>query len=54
MTEVWTSIGDFFIWTFKILPVLGNVPNILLMGIGFIAFFYWMGQMRKHAQAGEK
>ena len=54
MTEVWTSIGDFFTYTFKILPVLGNLPNMVLLGVGFILFFYWMGQMAKHNRAGER
>ncbi len=47
------ALGDFFEWTFQILPFLGNIPNILFLAIGSVLFIYWMMEMRKHAQAGE-
>lgn len=48
------ALGDFFEWTFQILPILGNIPNLLFIVIGFGFFLYWVGQMNKHARAGEK
>lgn len=48
------AIGDFFEWTFQILPMLGNIPNYIYLAIGFLLFFYWMGQMVKHQRAGEQ
>ena len=48
------ALGDFFEWTFEILPVLGNSVNYLFLALGFIFFFYWMGQMAKHNREGEK
>jgi|OM-RGC.v1.037116447 hypothetical protein len=52
--DVVYAIGDFFEWTFQILPVLDNLPNMLFLGIGFILFFYWMAQMAAHARRGER
>jgi len=52
--DVVYAIGDFFQWSFQILPVLGNNFNFILLLIGFIMFFYWMGQMFKHYRAGEQ
>lgn len=48
------GLGDFFEWTFGILPVLGNSVNYLFIVIGFIFFLYWMGQMAKHNREGGK
>jgi hypothetical protein len=53
MTEVWTVVGDFFEWTFTILPILNNGPNVFFSLIIVVYFFYWMVQMRKHKRAGE-
>lgn len=53
LKDVWLGLADFFEWTFQILPVLGNNFNLLLFIIGWILFFYWMGQMIKHRRAGE-
>lgn len=52
--DIVNSIGDFFLWTFEILPTLGNLPNILFLAIGSILFLYWMGQMRAHSKRGER
>jgi hypothetical protein len=47
------ALGDFFEWTFGLLPALGNIPNFLFIAIGSVLFIYWMIQMRGHAKAGE-
>jgi hypothetical protein len=52
--DIIEGLGDFLLSTFEILPVLGNLPNFIFLAIGSVLFLYWMGQMRKHAQAGEK
>ncbi|MFN3951675.1 MAG: DUF6341 family protein [Thermaurantimonas sp.] len=54
VSKIAYALGDFFEWTFQILPVLGNLPNILFLLIGFVAFIYWMNEMRKHQKAGER
>lgn len=51
--DIVNALGDFFLWTFEMLPVLGNGPNILFLAIGSVLFLYWMGQMRKFNKAGE-
>ena len=48
------AIGDFFEWTFGILPILGNLPNLIFLIIGSVLFIYWMMQMRGHSRAGER
>lgn len=54
LREFFTALGDFFEWTFEMLPALGNGANYFFMLVGVIYFFYWMGQMFKHKAAGEK
>jgi len=53
MNDLIYGLGDFFVWTFKILPSLGNLPNFLFIGVLVGYFIYWMSQMRKHSRAGE-
>lgn len=53
LKDVWYAIGDFFEWTFGILPVLGNIPNLIFLIIGSVLFLYWMGQLITHRRAGE-
>lgn len=48
VSDIVYGLGDFVEATFEILPVLGNLPNYLFIVLGFIFFFYWMGQMNKH------
>ncbi|MCX8149383.1 DUF6341 family protein [Thermaurantimonas aggregans] len=54
VSKIAYALADFFEWTFQILPVLGNIPNYLLLFIGFAAFIYWLTEMRKHEKAGER
>jgi hypothetical protein len=54
INDIVYGLGDFFTWTFKILPTLGNFPNILISLVIAGYFLYWLGQIRKHQQAGEK
>jgi hypothetical protein len=48
------ALEDLFLWTFEILPVLGNVPNIIFSSIIAILFLYWMRELAGHANQGEK
>jgi hypothetical protein len=48
------ALGDFFLWTFEILPVAGNLPNIFFSLIIAVLFFYWMAQMAGHARKRER
>ena len=40
------GIGDIFTWTFKILPALGNLPNILFSVIMAVMALYWLKWQR--------
>lgn len=53
INDIVYAIGDLFQWTFKILPALGNGPNIAISLIITGYFLYWLGQIRKHKKAGE-
>lgn len=48
------GLGEFFEWTFEILPALNNLPNFLFIAIGSVLFLYWMKEMVGHARAGEQ
>jgi hypothetical protein len=48
------ALEELFLWTFEILPVLGNVPNIIFSSIIAILFLYWMRELSGHANRGEK
>ncbi|MEN8138486.1 MAG: hypothetical protein ABFR62_08630 [Bacteroidota bacterium] len=47
MTDFWIGLGDFFTTTFKIFPVLENIPNIIFIVIGIAGFLYWMIELNK-------
>jgi len=53
MNDLFYSLGDFFVWTFKLLPALGNLPNFLFIAVITGYFLYWLSQMKKHSRAGE-
>lgn len=54
-TEFIYAAGDFFTETFKILPILGNNFNWLIIGVGFIMCGFWISQMVKYnKEAKEK
>ena len=44
--------ADLFQWGFSCLESLGMLPNMIFFTIGFVAFAWWVLQMRKHAQSG--
>lgn len=48
------GLGDFFTQTFKILPVLGNNFNVVLIIVGFILLFYWLNEMNKYNKKAER
>ena len=54
MRAFFESLGDLFEWTFGFLPAAGPFINNLFIVIGFVFFFYWVGQMFKHQKAGER
>lgn len=48
------ALGEFFDWTFQVLPALGNSVNYLFMLIIAGYGLYWFSQMNKQAKAGER
>ena len=42
------GLGDFLEATFQILPMLGNLPNILFSTIIFGGLVYWIMELKKY------
>jgi len=42
------AIGDFLSATFQVLPILGNLPNILFSLIIAGGLAYWLLQLKKY------
>lgn len=52
--ELIYGIGDLMTWTFKILPVLGDNFNWMLIGIGFILLIVWLRQMAAYNREADQ
>lgn len=49
------GLGDFFWYTFELLPKLGNGFNYLIIVVGTIMILWWISQLVKFAnQAADK
>lgn len=46
MTAVFNGIGDFFTWTFHIIPPLGNIPNVFFATIIIALLAYWISRLK--------
>jgi hypothetical protein len=54
MKDLVFALGDFLTETFKILPKLGNLPNIIFIIIGFILLIYWLRAMTNYNREAEE
>lgn len=54
MNELIYGLGELFEKSFKILPVLGNIPNVIFIITGFILLFYWLREMAKYNREAEE
>ena len=54
MTAFFEGLGSLFEAFFTILPFLGNAPNIILLFVGFGAFFYWMRELKKFSKTSNE
>jgi hypothetical protein len=50
-TDLVYTTGDILEATLTYLPVLGNIPNYLFIGIGVVGFFYWINLQVKYNKA---
>jgi len=48
------GLGDFLEATFKILPTLGNLPNILFSLVIFFGLVYWIMELKKYKAIAKK
>ena len=46
--EIVYGLGDLLAATFKILPVLGNLPNILFSLVIFGGLVYWIMELKNY------
>lgn len=53
-TDFIYALGDIFTETFKVLPILGNNLNAILIIVGFVMLFYWLNEMAKHNRKAAK
>ncbi len=47
-TDFVYGLGDIFTATFKLLPMLGNLPNILFTLIIMGGLVYWINELKKY------
>ncbi len=52
--EIVNGLGDIFAATFKILPALGNLPNILFSTVIFAGLVYWILELKKYKTIAKK
>ncbi len=46
--NIFSSIGNFFEWTFTYIQKLENLPNIFFIIIGFIALAFWLSEQTRY------
>ena len=54
MTNFFTTIGDLFQKSFKIMPKIGNKYNVAMIIVGFIALFVWLWLQTKYNKKADK
>jgi hypothetical protein len=54
MNELIYGLGNLLQESFTILPILGNLPNVLFIIIGFILLFYWIREMANYNREAEE
>ncbi|HET6245428.1 MAG: uracil phosphoribosyltransferase [Bacteroidetes bacterium] len=54
MNEIIYGLGKLFQESFKILNLLGNIPNYIFIATGFILLFYWLKEMVKYNREAEE
>ena len=53
-TEIMNVTGDLFSASFAPIEMLGNIPNILIIIVGFSLLVMWVGIMRKYKKEAEQ
>lgn len=47
-TDVFYGIGDFFLWFFKGMKVLGHGPNVIIWILIIFAIVYWTVRLNRY------
>jgi hypothetical protein len=53
-TDIFTKTGHFFQWTFKIMPKLGNMPNVFFWLIIVSLVITWLRMQAKFNKAAKE
>ena len=48
LRSLFEGIGDFFTWTFKLMPLIGPATNVVFMSLIAGGIIYWLREMSKH------
>ncbi|MFZ9155650.1 MAG: hypothetical protein ACO27L_02040 [Schleiferiaceae bacterium] len=48
LRSIFEGLGDFFTWTFKAMPYIGPVANVVFWSIIAGGIIYWLREMSKH------
>ncbi len=54
MTDIAYALGDFFVWTFGILELLGNIPNYLFIVLGIGGLVAWLMTQQRFLKEDRK
>lgn len=52
--EIVYGLGDLLTETFKILPPLGNIPNVIFILVIFGSLVYWMMELVKYKKKAKQ
>ncbi len=53
-TEMILGLGDFLLWSFKLLPILGNNFNWLIILVGVVMGAWWIRKMVQFDREAEQ
>jgi hypothetical protein len=54
MQDIVFPIAELLEWTFGFLPMLGNLPNIAFILVGFALLIYWIKEMVRYNKEAEQ
>jgi hypothetical protein len=53
-TDVFNAIGDFFLWFFKGMKVLGHGPNVIIWILILTALGYWTFRLTRYKKQAKR
>ena len=53
-TDIFNGIGDFFMWIFKGMKVLGHAPNVVIWILIIFALVYWTVRLNRYRKTARR